>query len=177
MKHTFENIYCSGNIEFVNEFDVVVTLKINKDVSRGPIRYIAPAPAKYSSSFTGSGLPYASKEQAYDLTPNIGVLNGGDPTKERIFYIKLKRPNSYYHFDTFIQPVVTIMYNEKDSFEIPIYHETIPYRSLGYPLLRKKQKESFYNRRLPIRSQEQIIRDSQYPNHEHTSFWGLKPPK
>jgi hypothetical protein len=69
------------------------------------------------------------------------------------------------------------MYNEKDSFEIPIYDEIIPYRSLGYPLLRKTQKEAFYHRKLPIRSQEQIIRDSQYPNHEHTSFWGLKPPK
>lgn len=175
MNRTFENRYCNGSVDFVNEFDVIVTLHVNKNNPCNTIRFIAPAPAKHNSSFTGSGLPYASKEQAYDLTPNIGVLKCNQT--ETTFKIKMKRPNSYYEFDEIIHPTLKLLYDNNDEFDIPLHDETIPYRSLGYPMLRKKQKEAFYHRQLPIRSQEQIIRDSEFPIKEDPSFWGLKPPK
>ena len=174
MKHTFENIYCKGSVDIIDNFDVIVTLHVNETVSSNTIRFIAPAPAKHNGSFTGSGLPYASREQAYDSTPNIGVINIDSSKKN--FTIKLKKPNSYYDFDQLIQPTLKILYDTNDEFEIPLYEESIPYRSLGYPMLRKKQKENFYHRQLPIRSQEQIIRDSAYPNSEVPTFLGLKPP-
>ena len=53
----------------------------------------------------------------------------------------------------------------------------IPYRMLSYP---KKYGVLFYDGmdKLPIRSQEQIIRDSAYPskNRMPANHWGLKPP-
>ena len=56
----------------------------------------------------------------------------------------------------------------------------IPYRSLTWPRKRNWNigPMFFCNNNLPVRNQEQILRDSAYPkvNEEASNFWGLIPP-
>ena len=51
---------------------------------------------------------------------------------------------------------------------------------MTYPNHKQRPSPLFYQGReqLPIRNQEQILRDSGYPNYnkESDTFWGLKPP-
>jgi hypothetical protein len=98
--------------------------------------------------------------------------------KKNKFSIHLFRPNSYYEdFNTLALPYVLITYNKNKTIKLDLSFEKVSYRSLQYPTLRQTQKEMFYARKLPIRSQEQILRDSEYDDlHEAKDFWGLKPP-
>lgn len=174
MNTSFETIYCKGNIRLLNDFDIVIDGTITDKITNPYISYVAPAPCETMTSFSGSGLPYPTKQQAFYNTPNIGKikLNGNK------FTIKLLRPNSYYlDFNTLKKPHVQFVYNTNSVIDIDLSNEAIAYRSLQYPELRTKTKEEFYNRKLPVRSQEKILRDSAYDDRkESKDFWGLKPP-
>ena len=59
----------------------------------------------------------------------------------------------------------------------------IPFRMLTYqqtPVTVSRDSPNFYNGgfNLPVRTQEQILRDSAYPdkNTMPKNFWGLRPP-
>ena len=57
---------------------------------------------------------------------------------------------------------------------------SIPFRTLTWPKKRDWNKGPLFycNNNLPVRNQEQILRDSGYPaiNKEPSNFWGLIPP-
>ncbi len=173
MNKTFETIYYKGNVSF-NNTDIVIDCEITDEITDEFVSFVAPSPAQSMASFTGSGLPWATEEQAFQNTPNKGVVK----LDKNRFVIRLIRPNSYYvDFNTIQNPHVQIQYNKTKRFNVELSFEKIAHRSLQYPPLRVVEKEDFYNRQLPIRSQERILRDSEYNDlKEPVDFWGLKPP-
>ena len=166
--------------------DMVIHGKINNQLEkllnkiRIKLKYWASNPPTNCSSFAGSGLPYPNEEIAYQNTPNQGVIELYDIN----FSLNLQKPNSYYKNlgKTFIKPHLNLMFIDGNNkaiggvYKIPVsgYY---PYRTLSIP----KQIDNimaYSNPNLPIRTQEQILRDSRYPSHtmkEYSHFWGLRP--
>jgi hypothetical protein len=178
----FENAYCIANIQQgVGDSDLRVHGTITEMVDDDELFYIAAAPADHRISFTGSGLPFANPTQAFQHTPNQGriVLRGNT------FDIPLRYPNSYYINlgERLIPPTIYLNYKvagERRMIDFVIAKQ-IPFRLLTYPNNEKYQRKSpmFYDgtHELPVRTQEQILRDSGYPrkNEMPDNFWGLKP--
>ena len=146
------------------------------------LKYWASNSPTFSSSFSGSGLPYPNEKIAFENSDNVGTvsLNNGS------FLIKINYPNSYYSKlgTQFISPEIKLRLidtNGKALSEIYKINlgDGIPYRSLTWNHKRNwNNGPLFYkNNKLPIRTQEQILRDSAYPktNQEYSNFWGLKP--
>jgi hypothetical protein len=175
----FETDACSGRIE-ASRADIHLTLLFKDAVVDNTVEFLAPAPPDYRESFTGSGLPFANKAQAFSQTPNRGtaVITQGEA------HIHLLLPNSYYDddgFDKLVAPYVDIMYKSAlgpRHFTIQLGN-AVPYRSLTYPAARTRDGVMFYdgNWDLPVRTQEQILLASAYPemNQEAPNFWGDKP--
>ena len=148
------------------------------------VKYWASAPPTYSLSYAGSGVPYPNEFTAYENTPNKGVakvVNGE-------FEFALQYPNSYYEQmgKKYITPHVHMVFSDQNSKNVsnvkylPLGNG-IPFRDLTWPRKRNWNiGPLFYcNNNLPVRNQEQILRDSGYPcvNEEPANFWGLKPPR
>jgi len=88
---TFSNSDISGKILYRD-----LKYKIEGKFTRPGVRkieYRAAAPADLRLSYSGSGLPFATPEQAYDHSPNIGSV---ETSPEGSFEIELYSPNSYY---------------------------------------------------------------------------------
>jgi hypothetical protein len=53
----------------------------------------------------------------------------------------------------------------------------IPYRFLQFPPQRRDANFYHAHHNLPVRTQEQVLRDGQYPQSKKMSndFWGLRP--
>lgn len=173
MKKEFTSVYCNGVIRLQGNH-VVVEGTINDKLSSEYVLYRAAAPCDRMVTFTGSGLPFANKNQAYTNTPNKGKVKLNNSK----FEIVIQIPNAYYkEFGVLQLPYIDIMYNNSNTLRISLDMFKNAYRSLEYPNLRKKENTLFYDRILPVRSQEQILRDSEYrPYIEANDFWGLKPP-
>ena len=172
MEYSFESIYCTGKITTKDKRHLILKCKINDTVKNNVVHFRAPSPPNFNESFSGSGLPFKDEQQAYFNTPNKGTVK----TINNELELQILSPNSYYSdFNTIQVPELTLKYNDK-TITIPLNNFKIPYRSLQYPELRNKEKQMFYNRKNNIRSQEQILLESQYPLHESSNFWGTKPP-
>lgn len=183
----FENAFIKTQIlmeegEKEYEYDLVVHGNLNEIADDGELSYIAAAPADHRFSFMGSGLPFATPEQAFMHTPNKGVVEVG---VDGAFKIKLRHPNSYYTAlgSKLMGPSITLSYHssgERRIINIDVAG-IIPYRLLTYPkgTSYSRSDPTFYKGTdiLPIRTQEHILRDSGYPtkNETHENFWGLKP--
>ena len=176
----FTSSYCNaevrGDVSHLN--DIHVYGKITEPVDSDEVRYIAANPPDYRATFTGSGLPFANQDQAFDNTPNTGYVKLVDGT----FEIHLMYPNSYYIGlgTVMIPPTVYLLYKNRDGVDRRVsivLSEGIPYRTLTYPS--QRGNVGFYEGgwRLPVRTQEEVLRDSRYPSTNYTSpnFWGLKP--
>jgi hypothetical protein len=113
----------------------------------------------------------------------VPILSGG--TK-----INLKCPNSYYEDmgTRLITPHVNIVIVDKNNkylnpvTAVNLNEKTVPFRRLKFHENRSwKNGPIFYqNKKLPIRSQWEIFRDSTYQNaskSEETDLWNLKPAK
>lgn len=178
----FENAYCKGAIYTHDNHDMFVMGKITESVKDDTIYYIAANAPDYRATYTGSGLPYANPEQAFDNTPNRGSAK----LLSNTFEVKLIFPNSYYkHLGTILIPptlYVTYKTNDGETRKVDIkLSDGIPFRMLTYPMqfTRARVDASFYgNQELPVRSQEAILRSSSYPdvNKMPSNFWGFKPP-
>jgi hypothetical protein len=145
---------------------------------------MAANPPDFRTSYSGSALPFASKDQAFEESPNIGKVT----IVNSKFTIKVLFPNSYMIGlgSVLIPPTVYLQYittkdNEVHNFSIQVSNG-IPYRTLTYPLAGgcARQQSVFYSNHhcLPIRkNQEEILRQSAYPqrNIEPSNFWGDKP--
>jgi len=147
------------------------------------LRWWAANPSSYRSSFSGSGLPYPNEQVAFEATPNLGLcdVNGGS------FQFNLVYPNSYYMDlgTKYVPPQVKIQIVDGDGNKIsPVstipLGSGIPFRTLTFPPQRNWNKGPLFycNQNLPVRTQEQILRDSAYPavNKVPANFWGTKPP-
>jgi len=181
----FKTAYCEGTIrtDVQDSADLVVFGKINEPVMEDVIRYVAASPPDYRFTFTGSGLPFANQDQAFYNTPNRGLVKLVDNT----FEIKLMFPNSYYSGlgTVIIPPTLYVSYVDTQGNEKEVsikLSEGIPYRMLSYPIQHTAPRKDamFYSTgwALPVRTQEQVLRDSAYPSMNRMSedFWGLKPP-
>lgn len=178
----FSTVFCKGKIYIHDSHDTYVVGSIKESVLDDVIYYVAANAPDYRATYTGSGLPFANAQQAFENTPNRGKVKLLNNT----FEIKLAFPNAYYkHLGTvLVPPTVYIEYKNKDGKlrqVIVKLSDGIPYRLLTYPMQSTKARvdASFYdNQDLPTRSQEAILRSSAYPttNKMHPNFWGMKPP-
>ena len=156
------------------------------------LEWWAASPADHRTSYSGSGLPFASARMAYENTPNkgavrltpsvvTGVLHAG-------FDIALESlPNSYYvgNGTIYLSPRVQIRLQRGDvvsQYEVVI-SSGVPFRHLTYvgqPNVVARAGPEFYKGRfsLPFGTQEDILRRSAYPDKFATpeNFWGLATP-
>ena len=80
-----------------------------------------------------------------------------------------------------VPPTVYVYYKNTNGVQrnIPIQvSQGIPFRTLTYQPNRKDAMFYKWGWSLPIRTQEQVLRDSGYPqcNTMDVNHWGLKPP-
>jgi len=183
--NTFKSQNCECIIDHAADFTLEVKGVIFSDTELLPsVSFIAACPPDYRASYTGSGLPFANEKMAFDGTPNKGSvpLRSGNT-----FSVKITYPNSYYAGlgTVIIPPTLYLTYkdinNEETIVSIPV-SKGIPYRLLTYPMQFTKARKDclFYSGgwEMPVRTQEQILRDSAYPplNKMADNFWGQKPP-
>ena len=176
---TFNNKDCNGTIEISNVGDVTVNGSFSNIMSNPTLIYWSANPPTYNNSFSGSCLPYPNEDVAFNRTLNKGRINNSNGT----FNIKLKYPNSYYtNLGTiYTPPCLFIKILETGQiYKIPLGQGS-PFRMLTYPSLKNAPRVEpgfYYRRRLPIRTQEQILLDSGYPskNVMPENFWGLTVP-
>lgn len=174
---------CTGQVMYQGQNDVTILGKIHDNLGDKRIFYIAAAPADHRATYTGSGLPFANQLQAFENTPNVGVV---EVNNQNQFEISFMMPNSYQVGlgSVVVPPTIYLEYldNEKKVRRVSVkVSEGIPYRMLSYPLVpRPRANTNFYDSQfyLPVRSQEQILLDSGYPktNTMPKNHWGLKPP-
>ena len=172
-------------IEKVSNDSYTVRGKISTNPLSGRlfVKYIAANPPTYNTSFSGSGLPFANEDMAFENTPNSGVIEVIDSS----FSLSIRYPNSYYiNMGTvYVEPNIKLqLFNENnksigDSITVNL-GKGIPFRSLTWPALRNwNNGPLFYNNGdLPVRTQYQILLDSAYPstNEMPNNFWGTMPP-
>ena len=175
---------------YIKRRDLKVTGTIAEPVRDHKIYYLAAAGPDRRATFTGSGLPFANPEQAFENTPNKGCvpLDGTGS-----FTIELITPNSYMVGLGSVQvpPTVYIMYYTPDGRKRIQSHKVadpIPYRSLTYPLApRARRDATFYDSQFSLipKTQEKVLYDSRYPCdvgdaakadvEAHANFWGRRP--
>lgn len=179
-----------GTITYHNCDEVSVQGQIKNNVKGGKILYRAANPIDKRTSLSGSGLPFANAQQAFENSPNIEEIELG---MHNTFAIDLLMPNSYYiGLGTVLTPPsLFIDYHdgsERQSITI-VLNNPLPYKTLTYPISTEHASRSsslFYDTgRLPSRSQEEILYDSAYPGVESmavnkmlpNNFWGTRPPR
>lgn len=177
---------CDGTILDSGKGEYIVKGRINSRKNNPKIMFWAANPPTYTTSYSGAGLPFPNSEIAFENTPNKGSVIA----KNRQFEIRVRYPNSYYAGlgSLYIEPCVHVKVcgedNVKNKIQTIKLGNGIPFRSLTYPPIsegtRARRNPSFYNGRykLPLRSQETILRESAYPsdNIMPKNFWGKAVP-
>jgi hypothetical protein len=183
-----------GKLAYNGTGDVKVTGRISpgllgiggagQSLTQNQIVFWAPRPPDYRSSYSGSALPFADSKMAFDQTPNAGVVQ---VKRDGTFAFAIKYPSGYYSDlgTTYVSPhirVQQVVNGTPGETELIKVGEGIPFRLLTYPPVpatAPRCSPSFYDNRsyLPVRTQEQILRDSCYPstNRMPANFWGLRP--
>lgn len=181
-KNYSKEISCEGLVLDSGDGEYTVKGTMNS-LGNSTIMYWAPNPPTYCSSYSGSGLPYPNPNIAYENTPNRGVVK----TSNGKFEFKLRYPNSYYIGlgSVYVKPVchIKICDDKKSKIHTIELGHGIPFRMLTYqqtPFTISRDSPNFYKGgfELPVRTQEQVLRDSGYPeeNKMPNNFWGLRPP-
>ena len=185
-QHLQEQSRLSSEIKYDGSGNLTIRGKIQNAAADAYIVFWAANPPDYRTSFSGSGLPYPSSQIAYESTPNRGTVPIGS---DGSFEFSLRYPSGYYTGlgTVYIQPHVYVQVNSKNTVGKPILvrvGEGTPFRLLTYPPVPStapRCSPSFYasGTTLPVRTQEQILRDSAYPstNEMPANFWGLTPPQ
>ena len=180
----FNKEMCQGAMINEGSGDIVVTGTVKSQTEDPLIVFWAASPPTYSSSYSGSGLPYPNPKVAYNRTPNTGSVRAVN----RQFSFRLKYPNAYYVGlgTLYVPPHVHIKVCEPgmdDKYFSVQVDDGIPYRTLTHPAPPSKKPRispMFYcEPEQEVRSQETILRQSGYPdtNTMPDNFWGLKPPR
>jgi len=182
----FSKKLCQGNIsvrdynEETNTYNVTITGMVKNNDPDAVVMYWAAAPPHRNYSFSGSGMPYARPEQAFDRSPNVGAVK----TDNGRFTIKLDYPSAYYTNlgSLYVPPQVHLKICNTSGYDTVVLGEGMPYRTLTHPAPPTKNPRlgpEFYvsNLPLPIRGQETILRSAGYPKTYtmDDNFWGMKP--
>jgi hypothetical protein len=172
---------CKGVVLDSGEGEFIVKGKID-ELGNSKILFWAPNPPTYTTSYSGSGLPYVNPSIAYENTPNRGSVMA----KNGNFEFRVRYPNSYYMGlgTVCVEPCCHIKLCGNDKIHTVKLGNGIPFRMCSYPPTvkntRARENPMFYIGRedMPVRSQEKILRDSGYPEENLTpaNFWGLRPP-
>jgi hypothetical protein len=111
----FEKIDCKGIAINEGQGEILVQGEVKSKTPNPVIVYWAPNPPTYTTSFTGSALPYHDSIQAYNRTPNIGATQ----CSNRKFEFRIKYPNSYYIGlgSLFVPPHVHFKICEESTWE------------------------------------------------------------
>lgn len=88
----FEKIDCKGIAINEGNGEILVQGEVKSKTPNPVIVYWAPNPPTYTTSFTGSALPFYDSIQAYNKTPNIGSTQ----CNNRKFEFRIQYPNAYY---------------------------------------------------------------------------------
>ena len=91
-KKVFERLNCKGVAINEGNGDLLVQGEVVSKTPNPMVIYWAPNPPTYTTSYSGSGLPYHDSIQAYNKTPNVGAVK----CINRKFEFRIKYPNSYY---------------------------------------------------------------------------------
>lgn len=148
------------------------------------VRYAAASPADHNGCFSGSGLPFTSEAQAFDTTPNKGVLEVGVDGE---YSVQLLLPNSYYRRlgSDLVAPTLYVAYrcDGQDVTLSTVICPSIPFRTLTYPAARHdvmfydRGSHDLLNPDRDARTQERMLRESGYPAVQASDFWGLVTPQ
>ena len=179
-KNYFKKYGCKGAVLHSGDGDYIVRGKVLSRTSKPTIVYWAANPPTYISSYSGSGLPYPNPLIAYENTINRGAVIA----TSNQFEFKIHYPNSYYTGlgTVLVAPHVDFKICEPGSNE-KIYTiqlgESIPFRTLTYSPLRSSSLFYKGKNKMPIVSQEELLRRSSYPNKNKTpdNFWGKAAPQ
>ena len=176
---------CEGTVLDGGEGEYVVKGTVKSKTSNPKVLFWAANPPTYTTSYSGSGLPYPNPDIAYENTPNRGSVIANN----RSFEFRIRYPNSFYIGlgSLYLEPCVHIKICENGTdgnVETIKLGNGIPFRSLTYPPTqpntRPRRGPLFYLGRdkLPIRSQETILRESGFPeeNIVPKNFWGMAVP-
>lgn len=176
---------CDGVVLDSGDGEYIVKGHINTKTPNATVLFWASNPPTYTTSYSGSGLPFPSADIAYENTPNRGAVksSGGH------FTFRVRYPNAYYMGlgSVYVEPCVHIKVCEEggdNKVHKIALGKGIPFRMLTYPPsfpnTAARKNPMFYAGRdnLPIRNQEQILRESGYPgeNKMPANFWGKAVP-
>ena len=174
--NTWENSYlkntsCDNIVEQDIDGDFTVRGFDASITSPTTVIFWAANPPTYNGSFSGSGLPFPNPEIAYHNSINKGSVKtiGGH------YEFKIRFPNAYYVGlgSKYIEPCVHIKICQadgEDKIKTINLGNSIPFRTLSHSKSQTHtdsiDNSSFdaTNKNLPVRTQEQILRDSQYPS-------------
>lgn len=185
-KFEFEKYNCKGMAVNNGNGDITVSGIVKTESVNPKVIFWAANPPGYLTSYSGSGLPFYNKEQAFENTTNKGLVIA----LSREFSFKIKYPNSYYAGlgSIYVPPKLYMKVCEEGTDEGNVLSidlgKGIPYRSLTYPPQQKDSRPRnsplFYygGWELPVITQEKILRNAGYPatNEMPANFWGMKPP-
>jgi hypothetical protein len=172
-----------GDIKYLGGGNIVVSGQMSRSFTvDNKLLFFAAKCPDYRTAYSGSALPFVDAEMAYESTPSRGVV---DVRSDGRFSFSIESPNAYYSAlgTVFVKPHVQLVLTKNDEV-VDVYtlkvSEGIPYRTLSYPDAPPRCSPLFYGNRdtLPVRTQEQVLRDSTYPpsNVTASNFWGLRPP-
>ena len=151
-------------------------IRMKASIDDRKLTFKAANPADRRASYSGSGLPFSSPEMAMQNTPNMGVL---ELDSQNTCNLSISTPNSYYAAlgTVLIPPTVYLFFKINNvEYTLPVkVDDPIPLRTLTYDV--RRVQSMFYDNihRLPVRSQEQVLRDSEYSMIHYDNFWGAKP--
>ena len=183
-QNLFEKYLCEGIVLDSGSGEFIVRGTIQTLSPNAKLLFWASNPPTYTTSYSGSGLPYPNPETAFENTPNKGAvkIEGGK------FEFRVQYPNSYYAglASLLIPPSVFVKVceaNGSNDVNIIELGKAIPFRLLTYPTGHDsvpRENPHFYSGReqLPVRTQEDILRASGYPEKNTTpnNFWGGAVP-
>jgi hypothetical protein len=167
----FSNVNCHGTISFLSRSDIHIKAQLQPmkvSMTSARLLWWAAAPVEWRASVSGSCMPFANAEQAYENTVNAGSIEL-TPMQSH-FEITCTYPNGYYIGlgSLYVSPHVNFQVNDDAPWIVKI-NDGVPYRMLTYPHgqngMRARTSPMFYKQmpRADVRSQEAILRSRSYP--------------
>ena len=155
-----------------------IAVDIDAHPDDGWVHYLGAGPIDRRESLSGSALPFANPQQAFGPSANRGRVRVADGA----LHVEIPLtalPNAYYTNlgTTYIPPIIHVAYKVNGVMRRKIVHlgSGVPFRTLAHPSARTSAM--FYNNMdLPVRTQEDIIKSSAFPDTEPSNFWGMRPP-
>lgn len=152
--------------------EIQIIGKIEDVVDNDVVEFLAASPPEVRPSYHGTGLPWSSRSQAMDNTPNIGRVQ---ITPEKDISFSILQPNAYYDDGKIVLPQVELYYESNGVLQTKVLSLKdihVSDRSLRYS--RERTSPTFYENPSSIARTQAEIFASKAVN-ECPSF--LKPYK